>query len=438
MTKINLKHCIYNIDGEYVVNKMIKDGSSIYSSFSQIKKSNLEIAYGLNEKEIGNIPAFDGFTMLPENDPTLYKQSVNNGKELLNLNLYELPIHPRGGLLEDLKRENNWDTILDLILKIAPDEKPFPDSRFTYKQLMLDYLAIAWKRPTQRLPILIFDSNESNCYVELFFELIKSIFQKNATGFYKKDLSSGFNKEWGLSNFLLISENEISHKMMDWIKEESSSEIRKIISKDFQSFEIPNYSKIILASKEISNFPDNDNENLPFVVEPLPFPEEEDEGYYFYCFEIELPYFLDYLENYHKIISEKESSIWFNFTDIKTPVLRKLQERSKLLFYSKVEKTLNSLFRGSLLIYTEGIWEFSLSGFQKAMETENVKKADLKEVLKMFGVRSDAHKEKFICSISGKRMHAIPYYISNEELKEANYIQDLFPKLLCTEIECEA
>ncbi len=436
MKNNNLDSCIYNVDGEYVVNKMIKDGSSVYSSFTQIKKSNLEVVYGLNEKEISNIPAFDGFTILPENNPELYKQSIKTGNELLNLNLYELPLHPRGGFLQDLDDDGNWDTILDLILKIAPDEKPFPDSRFTYKQLMLDYLAIAWKRPTQRLPVLVFDSNESNCYIELFFELIELMFQKNAKWVSKEDLSSGWNKDWGLLNFLLIFEKEISDEMMDWIEEESSSATRNIISKDFPSFQIPNYSKIILASDEISNFPDDDEENLPFVIEPLPYPKEEDEYYYSYCFESELPYFLDYLENYHKIITEKESNIWFNFKDVKTPVLNKLQEHSKSLFYSKVVKTFESIF--SNCSGYNGIWEFSLSGFQKAMDTENVKIADLKEALKMFGVRSGTHKENFICSISGIQMHAIPYYISNEELKEAIYSRDFSTKLSSVATECEA
>ncbi len=440
MKNNNLNPCIYNVDGEYVVNKMINDGSSIYPTFSKLNKSDLEIAFGYNEKEISNIPAFGGFTVLPENNPALYKQSVNTGNELLSLNLYELPILTVHETLADLGHDDTWDTILDLILKIVPDERPFPDSRFTYLELMLDYLAIAWRKPTQRLPVLILDSNRSNNYVDLFFDLILHMFWKNVEDVCEEDISSGYNIKWGLANFLRIDDEEISKEMMDWIKEESSSATRNIISKDFPSFQIPNYSKIILALNEISNFHYTDKDYIPFIIEPLPFNEEEEEniGNYYCAFDYELPCFLDYLANHHKILTEEESSIWFNFNDIKTPVLNKLKESSKSLFYSKVEEALTRPFIYSLQFIDGSIWEFSLTGFRKAMGAENLKKADIKEMLIKLGVRSGNHKRNFICSILGKQMHAIPYYISNEELKNALYYQDLFPQFSCTEIECKA
>lgn len=436
MNKNNLNPCICNIDGKYVVNKMINDGSSIYPTFSKLNKSDLETVFGLNEKEISNIPAYGGFTVLPENNPALFKQSVNIGNELLSLNLYELPILMEHDTLADLGLDDNWDTILDLILKIAPNERPFPDSRFTYLELMLDYLAIAWRKPTQRLPVLVIHSNRSNNYVDLFFDLIFSMFLKNVRDICEEDISSGYNKKWGLAHILRIEEKEISKEMMDLIKEESSSTTRNIISKDFPSFQIPNYSKIIVASDEISNFYYTDKENFPFFIDPLPFPEEGNDDFYYCALDYELPCFLDYLANHHKILTEEESNIWFNFNDIKTPVLNKLQERSKSLFYSEVKKTFKSLFRDSLQFIDESIWEFSLTGFRKAMGAENLKKADIKEMLMKLGVRSGNHKRNFICSISGKQMHAIPYYISNEELKEALYYQNLFPKFSCTEIDC--
>jgi len=417
MNYINFTPRVYFIGGEYVVSRLFNDGLSICPTFTKIKESELEPIYGITEKDKSNIEVFAGYTIAPENDPNHYKRGINLGDGLLNFNMYELPIHPVGNHVLDIDNNVNWPNILNLILHIAPNVKPFSNSRFTYTELIMDYLAIAWKNPTQRLPILSLISKERSTGKTTFLQLIGLMFQINAKMVSMTDLSSDFNILWGLANFIMVDEARIPKNLMAKIRNESTSRSRTINAKYLPHFQIRNCSKFVMASNEIENFADIDlEENRYFVIEVQSFPSGAEKPNYVELMERELPHFLDFLTNHYQILSKEESRHWFNYEDYKTPALQKITKSSKSFVYQKVEDTLEYMNDLSVENSDECLWEFSITGLRSYLHLHKGKETEIKEDLKKLGVHSDDYKSRFTCAFSQKQTHAIRYFISMKEL----------------------
>lgn len=411
--KLEFEPEMYYVDGDYVVKRLKYDGISISPYYFRVKEADLEKIYHINEADKNNIPRYAGFTLVPDNDISTYKKSINLGDGLENLNLYILPEHCGGKHLVSEDNRCNWLHIGNLINHIAPNTKPFPHSRFTYQQILLDYLAIAWKNPEQCLPVLALISKERSTGKTTFLELLGMMFQNNAKMVTIGDLANTFNMKWGLANFILVDEAKIPKNMMTMIRNESTSKTRTINQKYLHSFEVPNHSKFVMASNEIEKFADIDTEeNRYFIIEVNEFPKGNEVPNYNKLMQKELPHFIDYLSNHHRLNTSCETRMWFNYDDYQTPALDKITKSSKSTIYYKVEEALELLKDSSSEYSNELFWEFSLTGFRNHLQLDKGKELEIKDALKKLGVQVDDRKTRFNCTYLTRHTHAIRYSIS--------------------------
>jgi hypothetical protein len=420
INKIDFKPQFFYINGEYIVNRLFDDGTSISPAYFTVKEADLQKIYGLTEKEISEIPAYADYIMRPENNPQKYVREITLDDGLKYLNMYDLPLHPKGEHQAN-DYTTNWPSILKFLFHIAPNEKPFPTSRYTYIELMLDYLAIAWRSPKSNLPILALVSKERSTGKTTFLELIQLMFQTNAKLVTENDLDSEFNRFWGYANFILVDEAQIPKKLMNRIRSESTAKRRGIHEKYQTKSIIANFSKFVMASNDIDNFAFIDvEENRYFVIEVPPLPEDTEDSRILEVMHRELPHFLDYLMNRHRIQAGCNTRMTLKFEDYRTPALDKIMNRSKSSIYLRVEKSLQQLTENhSYDLANEQIWEFSITNFREWVQLDKGKEEQIKYALKKLGVQSTDNKKRFKCAFSNSNdVNAIKYSISVGQLRE--------------------
>ncbi len=430
MKNNNLIPCIYKGDGVFVVNKMINDEHSIYPNFDKLNKSKLDTEWGIDEGNINEISAYDGFIMSPENDPELYRRSINTKNGLSLLNIYELPIHPKGNFQIDEYGKGNWPTILDLILHIAPMKKPSPNPKLTYTEWMLDYLAISWNVPSLLLPTLVLVSKEKHTGKTTFMELLKLMFQNNAKKITVSDFTSNTYVSWGFPNIILMDEKEIPGNIMKMILEESLKESGNIVSNDLLNLQINNSSKFIISLDEIENL-NLINEGSLAIIETELFMREPNNSNFIERMKKELPHFLDFLTNYYELNIIKKSN---NYVD--NEVVDKTNN-SKSDTYVFIRELFRHLYFLDLEFPGDCEFKFSISGLTNKLELDNANQSDIKNALAKLGIHKSKQRERFLCMFSLEDMNTFPYSVSKETFKSI-YDQYVSPKSLTAQIECQA
>lgn len=131
---------------------------------------------------LARIPKYDGFCTVP--DHTNYRREIDGF-----LNRYEpIPFQPAEGI---------FPHIHDFLTHIFGEQV----------ELGYDYLQLLYRRPLQRLPVLLLVSDERNTGKTTFLNLLKSIFGGNVTFNTNEDFRSQFNDDW--TGKLLICVDEV-------------------------------------------------------------------------------------------------------------------------------------------------------------------------------------------------------------------------------------
>lgn len=435
--KLVFKPQFFYVNGEYIVNRLLDDGTSISPAYFSVKEADLKKICRLTEEEISEIPVFADYILRPENNPDEYSREITLDDGFSYLNMYDLPLHPKGEYQFDGKT-TNWPTILKFLLHISPNEKPFPTSRFTYFELIMDYLSVAWRSPKSNLPILALVSRERSTGKTTFLELIQLMFQTNARLVTENDLDSEFNRFWGYANYILVDEAQIPKKLMNRIRSESTASKRGIHEKYQTKSIVANFSKFVMASNDIDNFAFIDvEENRYFVIEVPPLPPGTEDSNILELMHQELPNFLDYLMNHHQIQAGSDTRMTLNFEDYKTPALDRVMNKSKSSINLKVEEALQDLAENySFDLADEQIWEFSITNFREMLQLDKGKEEQIKKALKHLGVESTENKKRFKCAFNNFRdVNAVKYSISvgqlrtiykiNEPIASANAAENL-------------
>ena len=411
---------VFQVNGEYYAYRLKNDGLSIVPCLEKVKENVLESIYGITESEKLEMQHYAGFELLPENDPEKYRRDIDLGDGLTRFNLYELPDHIGEKHTVINGGYTNWPKILSLILHITPYEKPFPTSPLTYCELLLDYLALMWRNPKQKLPILVFISKERSTGKSTFLELLRLMFQTNSKMVSVSDLENSFNFNWGMGNVILVDEAYISSKLQSKIRNESTSRTRTINGKYMHQFEVNNYSKYIMASNELETFAEIDKaENRYFVIEVKPYEKGREIAKFTDLMKDELPQFIDYLQNHHVIQSQEVTRFWFDYQDYKTPALEKITHGSKnIQISSKVE----GLLEDSIDVYwhdctDDVLIEFSISGIRNFLGLNKGADSEIKVTLKKLGFNMGSAKVEFFCLFNNINTRAIRYSCPLGELR---------------------
>ena len=216
------------------------------------------------------IEKYNAFVLVP--DHLNYSRKINNC-----YNKYEpLPHFPCPG---------DCSTILEMIKHIFGEQY----------ELGLDYIQLLYKKPLQKLPILLLVSNQRNTGKTTFLNFLKHFFGDNSTFISNSDMKSQFNSDWLNKLIVFIDELLLDQRSdSERFKSLSTATTSKIESKGVDRTELQIYAKFILASN---------NELNPVIIDPGETrwwvrkvePLTKDRVDYLNVLKHEIPAFMDYL-----------------------------------------------------------------------------------------------------------------------------------------------
>ncbi len=302
---------------------------------------------------ISNIPKYDGFCVLPNHDN--YKPSIGN-----YFNLYQPIDH-------------------EIMLGEFPVTQKFLKHLFGEQyELELDYLAILYKHPIERLPIQLLVSQDRETGKTTYLNLLKAIFQHNVTYNTNDDFRSNFNSHW-TSKLLIVIDEVLLQKQEDSekIKNLSTAKTYKAESKGIDKVEIQFFAKFVLCSNnEEDGIVIQPGETRFWVIKVKTIPEKDPNLLEKLISEI--PYFLYFLKH-HDIKSPKVSRMWFSFDQIKTPALLKIINN----FRGKLE--VESIFLIREIMDTVNIEEFNFTNkdLLKLLQRSSNRYADRSKISKL-------------------------------------------------------
>lgn len=268
------------------------------------KASTIKADFG--KDYLNDIPKYDCFCTVPSH--TDYRKIIGNA-----YNLYE-PIthHPELG---------DWSAIDNLLRHIFEEHYEYG----------LDYIQLLYQMPLQKLPILILVSEQRNTGKTTFLNLLKAIFQDNATFNTNEDFRSKFNSDWAGKLLIMVDEVLLSRREdSERLKNLSTAKSYKMESKGKDRNEIAFFGKFVLCSN---------NEHFPLVID-----REEvrywvrkvnslatDDPFYMDKLVAQIPAFLHFLMQ-REVSVKCENRMWFSPERLRTAALNRIitANRSKI------------------------------------------------------------------------------------------------------------
>lgn len=270
------------------------------------KASTIKADFG--KDYLNDIPKYDCFCTVPSH--TDYRKIIGNA-----YNLYE-PIthHPEPG---------DWSAIDSLLRHIFEEHYEYG----------LDYIQLLYQMPLQKLPILILVSEQRNTGKTTFLNLLKAIFQDNATFNTNEDFRSKFNSDWAGKLLIMVDEVLLSRREdSERLKNLSTATSYKMESKGKDRNEIAFFGKFVLCSN---------NEHFPIVIdrEEVRYwvrkvnPLETDDPFYMKKLVAQIPAFLHFLMQ-RELSVQCENRMWFSPERLRTAALNRIviSNRSKIEF----------------------------------------------------------------------------------------------------------
>ena len=257
---------------------------------------------------LNDVPKYDCFCTVPSH--TDYRKIIGNA-----YNLYE-PIthHPEPG---------DWSAIDGLLHHIFEEHYEYG----------LDYIQLLYQMPLQKLPILILVSEQRNTGKTTFLNLLKTIFQDNATFNTNEDFRSKFNSDWAGKLLIMVDEVLLSRREdSERLKNLSTATSYKMESKGKDRNEIAFFGKFVLCSN---------NEHFPIVIDREEVRYwvrkvnslETDDPFYIKKLVAQIPAFLHFLMQ-RELSVQCENRMWFSPERLRTAALNRIviSNRSKIEF----------------------------------------------------------------------------------------------------------
>ncbi len=270
------------------------------------KASTIKADHG--KSYLKDVPKYDCFCTVPSH--TDYRKIIGNA-----YNLYEPITHqPLPG---------DWSAIDSLLRHIFEEHYEYG----------LDYIQLLYQMPLQKLPILILVSEQRNTGKTTFLNLLKAIFQDNATFNTNEDFRSKFNSDWAGKLLIMVDEVLLSRREdSERLKNLSTATSYKMESKGKDRNEIAFFGKFVLCSNN-EHFPIViDREEVRYWVRKVNSLETDDP---FFIKELvaQIPAFLHFLMQ-RDLSVQCENRMWFSPERLRTAALNRIviSNRSKIEF----------------------------------------------------------------------------------------------------------
>ena len=270
------------------------------------KASTIKADFG--KDYLNDVPKYDCFCTVPSH--TDYRKIIGNA-----YNLYEPITHqPEPG---------DWSAIDGLLRHIFEEHYEYG----------LDYIQLLYKMPLQKLPILILVSEQRNTGKTTFLNLLKAIFQDNATFNTNEDFRSKFNSDWAGKLLIMVDEVLLSRREdSERLKNLSTATSYKMESKGKDRNEIAFFGKFVLCSN---------NEHFPIVIDREEVRYwvrkvnslETDDPFFMKKLVAQIPAFLHFLMQ-RELSVQCENRMWFSPERLRTAALNRIviSNRSKIEF----------------------------------------------------------------------------------------------------------
>lgn len=297
-----------------------------------------------NPKEfIKQIPKFDAFTNIPENDPEQYRQTIYSTKDGYMSTLYN-----RYCPVSHVPQPGEWRTI-NVLLHHIFDYKNLKGQSFY--EMALDYLQMIYLHPTQHLPILCLVSREQATGKTTFLNLLRAIFKENMRILDSERISSKFNGSWagkliiGVDESFIDTDKPTVVNRLKMIATNSSIPIEK---KGKEAGEVPNFSKLIMCSNDETNFLKIEIEDTRYwIIRVGSINPEDRDPHMAERMEAEIPAFLHYLKHRTMFYAER-TRLWFDPDDYATEALKKIQERTGNVLWQNITTVVKQQFEYQL------------------------------------------------------------------------------------------
>ena len=289
--------------GDKLMEKVIRfdvDGHS-FMAFESRKRETIADKYGRDF--LKQIPSYDAAVIVPSH--TDYKQIVGKCWNLY----HSLDFSPIPG------EHPYWDKLIDHI---------FSDK----KKLGWDYLTIAYRFPTQILPVLCLVSQENQTGKSTFGTALSFLFGRNVGFFTQDDLSSSFNP-WIKHLFAIFEEISDAKKTLNKIKAMSTAQSATLNEKFLPQASFQPFVKIvILSNNDRDMIKANEHDIRYWIIRLHPFKKDDFIPDFIQKLKDEVPAVLNTLQT-REITAERKSRMWFAPDIIKTKVLAEVITNSQ-------------------------------------------------------------------------------------------------------------
>lgn len=325
-----------------------------------------------NSKEfIKQIPKFDAFTNIPENDPEKYQQSF-----LISKNGYTSALYNRYCLVSHVPQPGEWRNINKLLHHIF-DYKNLKGEPFY--EMILDYIQLLYTKPIQHLPILCLVSKEEGTGKSTFLEMLSAIFLENMRILDTERICSKFNGVWAGKLIVGVDESFIDTDkptVVNKLKMITTNDTIPAERKSQEASEIPNFTKLIMCSNDETNFLKIGMEDTRYwVIKVKGLEEDELDPGIKDKIHLEIPAFLYYLKNRQLFYTQK-NRLWFAPEDYATEALRKIQERSTPWIWKNIVYVIKQQFE----LQKKTSIRLAVNAIEWLMEQEKCPKVEYRKI----------------------------------------------------------
>lgn len=296
--------------------------------------------FGENKKFLSMIPKYDMFVNVPCNTGG-YKRIFEYQNEGLITRCYNRYNEVR----LDIK-PGPWPTIEKFLQHIFSAENTSGECLY---QFGLDYLQLAFYKPTQKLPVICLVSKKRNTGKTTFLLLLKRIFQENASILDNERFTGKFTSHFVDKLIVALDEGfiPIEQKLMkERIKNYSTGQTQWLEGKGKDANEIDNFMHLILCSNDESNFMQIDEGENRFAVIKVDSLSYDDPRI-LQKMEEEIGSFIHYLGTRKLYYEENKSRFSFDTKIYETEALTKVQERTMNRRYREVVEYITEMFQNT-------------------------------------------------------------------------------------------
>lgn len=346
------------------------------------KKTEITQDY-VHEKGLKNflstIEKYDAFCNVPDNTG-LYEPVIEGC-----FNLY--------GRVDHLAEPGKWNTI-EMYLKHVFGVAELISGHTNY-DLGLDYLALLYTQPRQKLPILALVNRAKNTGKSTFLWLVKEMFQDNTTFIGNEELKDHLNDDWAGKLVVGIDEGFIDKKsVLERLKSMSTASVIKLRGMYAGRQEIAFFGKFILTSNDEDTFAPIDKDEVRFWVNKVPVLTKDDPEILDKMV-LEIPAFMDFLQN-RELLHKKTSRHWFDPALLETEAGKAVKNSSRTWLEKELRVSIKDLFfqyHYHTLAFTIGELMKLLNGSEAGVK---FRKADVTEQLEQrLGIKSRLGRYSF-------------------------------------------